>query len=54
MRLADLVNLSQYIAGWNVYVNAVALDVNNDKTVDLRDVSHLAKLVAKWESVVAY
>ena len=54
VRLADLVNLSQYIAGWDVYVNAVALDVNNDKTVDLRDVSHLAKLVAKWESVVAY
>ena len=54
VRLADLVNLSQYIAGWDVYVNAVALDVNNDKTVDLRDVSHLAKFIAKWELIVAY
>lgn len=52
--LLDVVTLSQYLAGWNVYCNLAALDVNRDKEVNLKDILHLAKFVSKWEGIVAY
>ena len=50
----DIVTLSQYMAGWEVYSNKSALDVNGDDSIDLKDVIHLAKVVAEWEGYVAH
>ena len=50
----DIVTLSQYMAGWEVYCNQSALDVNGDDSIDLKDVIHLAKVVAEWEGYVAH
>ena len=50
----DIVILSQYMAGWEVYSNKSALDVNGDGERNLKDVIHLAKVVAEWEGFTAH
>ena len=50
----DIVTLSQYMAGWEVYSNKSALDVNGDGERNLKDVIHLAKVVAEWEGFTAH
>jgi len=47
--LTDVVILSQYVAKWNVDVNAEALDPNSDKNIDLTDVVLLSQYVAGWD-----
>ncbi len=55
--LADLVNLAQYVAGWDVNDVAPVANVNRDfnqdnvDIIDLNDVIYLAQYVAGWDGV---
>ncbi len=49
--LSDIVLLAQYVAGWDVVCQTVALDTNGDTECDLQDVTHLAQYVADWEGI---
>lgn len=45
----DVTRLMQYLAHWNVEVNAQALDTNGDKAVNNKDVSRLMQYLAHWD-----
>lgn len=45
----DASRLMQYLAGWDVEVEKVALDVNGDGKVNSRDASRLMQYIAGWD-----
>ena len=51
VNLYDVVVLARAVAGWDVYYNTSALDVNGDGYNDATDVNHLAKYVAGWQGI---
>ena len=45
----DLALLQQHINGWDVTVNADAMDVNNDGDVNNRDLALLQQYINGWD-----
>ena len=45
----DVTRLLQYLAQWDVFVNAPALDTNGDSKVNNKDVTRLMQYLAHWE-----
>lgn len=44
----DLTRLFQYLSGWNVDVNEVALDINGDGKVNNKDLTRLFQYLSGW------
>ncbi len=49
VNMKDYSRLFQYIAGWDVEVNAPTLDVNGDGAVNMKDYSRLFQYIAGWD-----
>jgi len=50
MNLNDLVDLAQYLAGWDInIIYPEALDLNGDGKTDLEDLTHFARYTAGWD-----
>ena len=45
----DITRMFQYLAGWDVVVNEIALDTNGDKSVNNKDLTRLFQYAADWD-----
>ncbi len=47
--IKDALLLSQYLAGWNVYIDDLASDCNNDGKINVKDIVMLMQYLAGWD-----
>ncbi len=45
----DITRMFQYLAGWDVIVNEIALDTNGDGSVNNKDLTRLFQYIADWD-----
>lgn len=45
----DITRMFQYLAGWDVVVNEIALDTNGDGSVNNKDLTRLFQYLADWD-----
>ena len=50
--LRDATRLLQYLAEWDVEINAGAADTNGDSIIDLRDATRLLQYLAEWPVIL--